>query len=272
MSSSQSPLAAPLPWDLVAREYAEVTAPFFENYAAAAIDRTRVSAASRILDVACGPGTLTLLAARRGCRVTAIDFAASMIDELRARAGNSAASIEMVVADGQALPLGDSRFDAAFSMFGLMFFPNRVQGFREMHRVLVPGGVAAISSWQPMDRFPMLGDVFAALRELLPDLPFSQGKAPLGEPSEIIDEMNAAGFEDVSVEEISASVESPTLDAAWENLHRGSAPFALLRRNIGDAAWQNVERGILESLRKKYGSGPQTLTMTANLGIGRKLA
>ncbi len=259
-----------MPWDLVARDYAEVTTPFFENYAAAALDRTMVGSNSRVLDVACGPGTLTLLAARRGCHVTALDFAASMIHQLRTRAAQSAAVVEVLVADGQSLPLDDSRFDAAFSMFGLMFFPNRVQGLRELHRVLVPGGVAAISSWQPMDRFPMLGDVFAALRELLPNMPFGQGKAPLGEPREIIEEMNAAGFESVLVEEVSASIEAPTLTVAWDHLNRGSAPFALLRRNIGDAAWLEVERGILESVRKKYGSGPQTLTMTANLGIGRK--
>ncbi len=116
----------------------------------------------------------------------------------------------------------------------------------------------------------MLSDVFVALHELLPNLPFGGGKAPLGDPQEIVSEMTAAGFESVSVREISASAEAPTLELAWNFMLRGSAPFALLRRNIGEAAWQDVERGIVEQLRRKYGSGAQRVTMVANLGIGHK--
>jgi len=38
------------------------------------------------------------------------------------------------VADGQALPFADGEFEAAFSMFGLMFFPDRAKGFAELRR------------------------------------------------------------------------------------------------------------------------------------------
>jgi SAM-dependent methyltransferase len=253
----------------VAPDYAAVTAPFFESYAVVALERAGVTAASRVLDVACGPGTLSLLAARRGCRVTAVDFAAAMIDELRSRMKSTGLAIEAQVADGQSLPFEAAQFDAAFSMFGLMFFPDRARGLRQMHRVLVPGGVACIATWQPMDRFALLTDVFAALRELLPGMPLGEGKAPLGEPSEIIAEMTAAGFGGVKVEAVSASYQAATVEAAWTWLYRGSAPFALLHRQIGEAAWQKVERGLIETLRGKYGPGPQTMTMVANLAIGR---
>lgn len=265
-----SPLSSPTPWDLVAQEYALVTTPFFARYAEVALDRAGVRAGTKLLDIAAGPGTLSLLAAKRGCPTTAIDFAPAMIDELRVQAARAQVTVTAQVADGQALPFADASFEAAFSMFGLIFFPDRVQGFREMLRVLLPGGTGAITSWQPMDRFPLLRDIFAALRDLLPNLPFAAGKAPLGEPAEIVAEMSAAGFTGVSVEEISASEEAATLDEAWSFMSRGSAPFALLRKNLGEEAWQGVERGLLETLRKQYGSGPQRLTMTAYLGMGKK--
>jgi SAM-dependent methyltransferase len=265
-----SPLASPTPWNLVAQEYAEVTTPFFARYAEVALHRAGVRAGTRVLDIAAGPGTLSLLAAKRGCATTAIDFAPAMIDELRAQATRAQVTVTAQVADGQALPFADASFEAAFSMFGLIFFPDRIQGFREMLRVLVPGGTGCIASWQPMDRFPLLRDIFTALRELLPNLPFGDGKAPLGDPAEIVTEMSAAGFTGIAVEEISATEDIATLDEAWWFMSRGSAPFALLKKNLGEATWQGVERGLLEALRKKYGSGPQRLTMTAYLGMGRK--
>lgn len=70
--------------------------------------------------------------------------------------------------------------------------------------------------------------------------------------------------------EISASAQAATLDLAWQFMSRGSAPFALLRRNLGEPAWQQLEHDIVELLPDKYGSGPQTLTMVANIGVGRK--
>jgi SAM-dependent methyltransferase len=267
-----NPLASPLSWDLVVRDYTEITAPFFENYANAALDRAGVRAGTRVLDVAAGPGTLTLPAARRGCRVHAVDFSPGMIDSLQAGAQRAGLSVDAQVADGQSLPFADGSFDAAFSMFGLIFFPDRIKGFRELLRVLVPGGTAIVASWQPMERFPMLSDIFIAMHEILPDLPFGGGKAPLGEPGDFHDEMGAAGFESIAVEQVSASAEAPTLDQSWDFLYRGSAPFALIHRKIGDSAWKDLERGIIAALRKKYGSGKQTLTMTANLGVGRKPA
>jgi hypothetical protein len=155
-------------------------------------------------------------------------------------------------------------------MFGLMFFPDRNRGFREMLRVLVPGGVAVIPSWQPMDRFPFLCDIFAALCELLPDLPFGGGKEVLATLDEIAEKMRGAGYEAIEAQEISAAAEAPTLDDAWSFMSRGSPPLALLRKNIGDEAWFKVEQGIVATLRRRHGQGPQKLTMNANLGIGRR--
>jgi SAM-dependent methyltransferase len=265
-----NPLASPLPWDLVAVDYAECTAPFFANYAEKALDLAQLPEKSHVLDVAAGPGTLTLLAAQRGHVTTALDFSPAMIDALNEKARQLSLPVTSVVGDGQALPFASDSFDATFSMFGLIFFPERARGFKEMLRVLKPDGVAIISSWLPMERFIMLSDIFVALRKLLPNLPFGGGTAPLGDAESIIQEMTLAGFESVAVEEVSATAVANSLEEAWEFMSRGSAPFKLLERNLGDAVWQSVQKGILEDLRAKYGSGRQELTMVANLGIGRK--
>jgi ubiquinone/menaquinone biosynthesis C-methylase UbiE len=96
---------------------------------------------ARVLDVAAGPGTLTFLAAPRVARVSAIDFSPTMIEELRARAGREGVgNVDAQVMDAQALTFADSTFDAAFCLFAFMFFPDRARAFREMLRVLRPGG------------------------------------------------------------------------------------------------------------------------------------
>jgi SAM-dependent methyltransferase len=267
---ARSPLSEPLAWNLVAEEYSTVTAPFFRHYAEAALVRAKPPANGRVLDVAAGPGTLSLLAAERGHAVCAIDFAPNMIAMLKQSARDRALDVECHVGDGMDLPFADQVFDAAFSMFGLMFFPDRERGFRELYRTLKPGGVAVVSSWQPMDRFQLLSDIFDALRSLLPNMPFGNGKAPLGELDELVTEMTQAGFQNVETELVSASVDMPSLDTTWNMMHRGSAPFALLRRNIGEERWLSVEVGIKKRLLDKYGPGPQRVTMVANLGIGRR--
>ena len=73
--------------------------------------------------------------------VTSVDFSAAMLDQLRRNiAAANAANVEIVEADGQALPFPDDSFDVGVSMFGLMFFPDRGKGFAELFRVLAPGG------------------------------------------------------------------------------------------------------------------------------------
>ena len=270
MTVKAGPLAKPQSWDMVAEDYAAVTAPFFRNYADAALRTAELTSGAQVLDVASGPGTLSLLAASQGHAVSAVDFSPNMIAQLEQAAGAQKLKVHCQVADGMALPFADQSFDAVFSMFGLIFFPDRIQGFRELYRTLRPGGVAVISSWQPMERFALLSDIYAALKGLLTDIPFGDGTAPLGEPEAIRTEMTTAGFQAVRTELVSASAQLASLEASWEMMYRGSAPLALLRKNIGEQRWASAEQGIKASLLEKYGSGPQTLTMVANLGIGRR--
>ena len=65
----------------------------------------RYDSETRAIDIACGPGTTTLLLAPAVRHVTAVDFSTAMLDELRRNvAAAKAANVEIVEADGQALP------------------------------------------------------------------------------------------------------------------------------------------------------------------------
>jgi ubiquinone/menaquinone biosynthesis C-methylase UbiE len=137
-----NPLSGVEPWDLVASGYAAEAPPIMTPFSERALEIARLDRQSVVLDVATGPGTLALLAAPLAKRVCAVDFAPAMLEQLRrALTASRTRNVEVRVGDGQALEFPEATFDATFSMFGLMFFPDRLRGFREMLRVLKPGGV-----------------------------------------------------------------------------------------------------------------------------------
>lgn len=270
MSSTPSPLASPQPWDLVAGAYVDDLAPAFTHFAEDALRRAGVGAGTRVLDVAAGPGTLALPAARAGARVSALDFSPEMIARLRAQAEREgrAGEIEAVVGDGMDLPFAASAFDAAFSMFGLIFFPDRDRGLREIFRVLRPGGRALVSSWTPVARVPLMATMFAAVGSFVPQMS-GPIRLPMADPVECRAEMEAAGFADAAVHEVETGVDFPSTAEFWQTQQRCSAPLALLQRAFGDA-WAPIGAGVLERMIAAHGAGPQRLAMIALLTEGVK--
>jgi ubiquinone/menaquinone biosynthesis C-methylase UbiE len=264
----QSPLASPEPWSLVADDYTLELLPMFELFSRDALALAAAPPGARVLDVAAGPGTLTLLAVESGCSLSTIDFSPQMVENLKRRLADAQLSADVRLGDGQALPWAEAEFDAAFSMFGLMFFPDRARGFAELQRVLKPGGVAVVSSWATFEG--IFASIMAAMREVLPDIPFGSGKGPLGDPDEFARELGAAGFVDVKVTPQTHTLPAAAPREVWAQSQRATAPIVLLKRHLGEAKWAEVTSGVVERLEAQYGTGPVEVTTTAYLGRGQK--
>lgn len=266
-----NPLASPEPWDLVSSAYNDEVRPMFERFSENALELAGVGAGQRVLDVACGPGTLSLLAARRGARVDAIDFSPGMVGFVRAAIERDAVEgLTVQVGDGQSLSFDDAAYDAGFSMFGLMFFPDRARGLGELRRCLKDGGVVVIGSWHPMEaNVPLLAAVFAALREHVPGLPFGSQEAPLSKPDVIAEELSAAGLRDVAVHDVRHTLEMPSMREGWESITRTMAPLAMLAKRMG-SAWPALSEKMLGNLVASFGEGAQSVVMPAWLGFGRR--
>ena len=264
----QSPLASPEPWSLVADDYTLELLPMFELFSKDALALAPTPAGARLLDVAAGPGTLTLLAAESGRSLSAIDFSPQMVKNLKQRLDGAQLGADVRLGDGQALPWGEAEFDAAFSMFGLMFFPDRGKGFAELYRVLKPGGVAVVSSWAPFHG--IFKSVMGAMREILPDIAFGSGKGPLGDPDEFAAELLAAGFRDVKVTPHTHTLPADSPAELWSSFQRTTAPIVLLKTRLGAAKWHEVTSGVVERLEAEYGTARVDITTTAYLGLGKK--
>jgi demethylmenaquinone methyltransferase/2-methoxy-6-polyprenyl-1,4-benzoquinol methylase len=90
----------------------------------------------RVLDACCGTGDLALACARAGGRVIGLDFSERMLQ----RARRKAPELDWVRGDLLALPFADGSFDAATVGFGVRNVEDAGAAFRELRRVLRPGG------------------------------------------------------------------------------------------------------------------------------------
>jgi ubiquinone/menaquinone biosynthesis C-methylase UbiE len=117
--------------------------------AQALVDAAAPRPGRRVLDVACGSGNCALVAARRHCEVTGVDFVPSLLDRARRRASAEGTQIDFREGDAQRLPFPDRSFDVVLSSFGVMFAANQEQAARELLRVCRPGGRIALANWTP---------------------------------------------------------------------------------------------------------------------------
>lgn len=247
----QSPLTSPDVWNELHQAYERTIVPLFSAVARRGIELVAPDATAEVLDVACGPGTLTLQVASLVRKVVAVDFATSMIELLEEKCRQAGiVNIEAQVADGTALPYADSRFDAAFSCFGLFLFADRAAGFSELRRVVKLGAKVMISSWTPAEG--PIEAMYRIVREILPDLPFQNGHAPLGTKHDIVEEMTAAGFADIQTEAVGVPFWFPSAEAFWEENNRASAPLVATRQRVAPADWPTVEARILQTLRSAF--------------------
>ena len=136
-----------------------------------------LSAGATVLDVAAGTGNAAIAAARCGCRVTATDYVADLLDRGRSRAEAEHLPIEFAVADAEDLPYPDGSFDAVFSVVGAMFAPDQERVAAELTRVCRPGGTIALANWTPEG---FIGELFRTVGRRVPPPPGIRGPVEWG--------------------------------------------------------------------------------------------
>lgn len=109
-----------------------------------------LDAGDRVLDIGCGPGWFWAAAADalpERLHLTLADLSSGMVQEATERCEKLPfASVVGQVADAADLPFGDCSFDAVIAMHMLYHVPDAAAGIAEMHRVLKPGGVLAVTT------------------------------------------------------------------------------------------------------------------------------
>lgn len=187
----------------------------FDAYAIDLAERVSSTAPKSVLETAAGSGVVPRALAPRlapDARYVVTDLNQPMLDHAAAMQGPDA-RIEWQQADALDLPFPGNSFDATICQYGVMFFPDKVKGYKEAFRVLKPEGRFIFSVWDDIKTNEFADVVTKAAAEVFPDNPPNfLPRTPHGyfDHGEIQKDLKEAGFSDISIVAIEKTSKAPS--------------------------------------------------------------
>jgi SAM-dependent methyltransferase len=235
------------------------------------LDLSQPRAGERVLDIACGTGVVSRLAARRvapGGTVTGLDLNESMLAVARRLPLPPGLTIDWHQGSALALPVADGAFDVALCQQGLQFFPDRLKALGEMRRVLAPTGRVALSVWTGPSPY------FVAQREGLARYVNAEAAASsaaafsLGDAAELRGLLEDAGFRDVVIHHVRMTLRLP----APEDLllrHLSGLPAGEIVAAAGEAARAALVAHMKDATRAYVDGYGLAVPQEVNVATGR---
>jgi len=197
-------------WDGDEGAYWAARADYFDRSALPYHRRLLASAVladhDRVLDIGCGTGQTTLLAARAATSGSAlgVDLSSHMLTYARRRAADERIdNVSFEQADAQVHPFESAAFDVAISNTGATFFGDLVVGFKNVGRALRPGGRIALLTWQSPPNNEWIREFGRALsggRDAPAPPPDAPSPFALSDPDRVRGVLSNAGFVDVELD------------------------------------------------------------------------
>jgi ubiquinone/menaquinone biosynthesis C-methylase UbiE len=244
-------------WEEVAAEYTKDRLGIFERYAGRLLELLHPSKESRLLDIGCGSGAVTLQAAARldpNGWVIGSDVAAAMLHLGQTKALQETSNTAFCQMDAERLGFKNASFDYVTCAFSLFQFQNMGHALMEMWRVLKSGGRLALSNWGP--------GYFSPIASLQRELFRKFGIKPLltnplvFDPIRIRKFLNRVSFTNVKLIEETDEVWFKTPEEVWAfNLDMGPFPI-MLQRQLSADQQRELKRqfkDMLATLRTKRG-------------------
>lgn len=260
----------------IPHNYDTCLGPFlFEFYAKDLARRVEVPVGSRVLEIACGTGITTRAlraALPESVEIVATDLNEPMLEHARS-ACEDLPNVCFEQADAMTLPFGDASFDAVVCQFGLMFFPDKPQGLREVHRVLKPGGSFTTNTWGSLDANPVIRVVESAVGRYLDGGPPAFFAVPFGYHAHatIRADLTAGGLADTALEVVRTEGQSPAAKALATGFVEGSPGLAEIQER-GNAAVPDIVAAVAADLAQAYGDAPLRAPLEAIVVSARRPA
>lgn len=243
------------PWQVTA-EAAELYERYPARYilgpwAPLLVDAARLKVGERVLDVACGTGVVTRIAAQRvgpAGRVVGIDLNPGMIAVARSLPAPSGAPVEWLERSALDLRLPDAGFDAVLCQQGLQFFPDKLVALREMRRVLNHGGRLALSVWNSIGLYnAAVGEALVRFVGNAAATKFCSSRQVPGR-DELQGLATEAGFSDVEVRVSRLDIHLPHLDSFILD-HLAGTPVAPFIAAADPEAREQIGASVIKQLQ-----------------------
>ena len=254
-------------------DYDRLRPTMFDGQANALAQRVAALRPARVLELAAGTGIVTrrlrdLLPA--SAEITATDLNPPML----AMAREKFRPQERVVfreADATELPFPDLSFDAVVCQFGVMFFPDKDESYREARRVLVPGGRYLFNVWDSLAHNPFGGIAQEVIGGFFPADPPQFFRQAFGhsaiDPTK--EALIRAGFPDVRIDVVLLEKEVPDPDNFAYGIVHG-LPFIEQLRSRGGIDPAVVVDSVAGALRRELAATGKTPFQAILFEAGRR--
>ncbi|MEQ1821281.1 MAG: methyltransferase domain-containing protein [Fimbriimonadaceae bacterium] len=221
----------------------------FDPFAGWFASRICESNPSRILELACGTGSLTteLVGVCTG-EIVATDLQPGMIELARCALERSAIAFE--VADAQKLPYAEALFDSVACQFGYMFIPDKAQALREAKRVLAPDAMLHLLVWRPLEENEVSHIARDVIVPFLPEGTPRPFDGPFGFSGEVefALALKTAGFRDFSFEVVNVKGGDSDPQSAARAFCRGTP----ISQDLGERT-NEAEIALTQAYRHRFG-------------------
>jgi SAM-dependent methyltransferase len=246
-------------WSAVAPDWAALTDRIDRQLGVAAewmMEALALAPGERVLELAGGPGTLSLMAARAVApdgHVIYSDFAEPMVAAARDRLEREGVTnVECRVMDAEAMDIPDASVDAIACRMGFMLMADPAAAMRESARVLVPGGRVALAVWAGAESNPWVAvpmQVIASELQAPPPPPDAPGMFSLADPVRLAGTLEQAGFGSVRIEALDSTNDFDSADQWMEMNRRLAGPLRALMASLDDAKRQAIEDRLREAIK-----------------------
>lgn len=239
--------------------YEEYLVPLiFEAYAQKMAETVMLFKPKYVLELAAGTGVATKALSNISADLSLIatDLNQDMLDQAKLKC--SSENVVWQQADALDLPFADNVFDLVMCQFGVMFFPDKIKAYREVLRVLKPGGKFIFSVWDNLNHNTLAKTVTQALAFLYPNNPPSfLARVPYAyaKKERISEDLIKAGFSnkiDFLLEKEVSSAASASIPAI---AYCQGTPLRLEIEKLGSVSLAQATEYVTESIIKKLGSG-----------------
>lgn len=237
----------------------------FEPYAIDLASRVADLTEGSVLEMACGTGILTQQLRTRlkpSVALTATDINPGMLDYAQKKL-KQLKRIDWKQADIANLTFSDASFNVVLCQFGLMFVPDRNRAFQEMRRVLINGGMLAVSVWDRIDANPWGVAVHKTIEKLFPNNPPQFFKAPFNfaDADVLRTLLNANGFDQITLQPVSMECRSNSARSLAIGMIEGAPILAEIQERGGSSG--PIVDAVANAFGQLGGDSPFQTTMQA---------